>query len=51
MRKSISTPAIRSDDIIDEPEIGENFHVDFTGPNPTESIHEFLYSAIRSSKN
>lgn len=46
MGKSIATPAIRGDDLVVEPEIGEKFHVDFTGPNPTESIHGFLYSVI-----
>ena len=33
----------------DEPEI-EKFNVDFTGPNPTESIHGFLYSNAQKLK-
>ena len=53
MRKSTSTTAIRSDDVIDELAIEDKFHVDFTGPNPTESIHGFLCSEaqkLRSSE-
>ena len=38
MRKSTSKTAIRSDDVIDELAIEDKFHVDFTGPNPTEFL-------------
>ena len=35
MGKSISTSSIRRhDEEVEEPEIGEKFNVDFTGPNP-----------------
>ena len=46
MGKSISTPQLGTDKQQTKPKIGERFHVDFTGPNPTESIHGYLYSVI-----
>ena len=45
MGKSTVKPAIKSDAERPKSKIGESFHVDFTGPNPTASIHGFLYSA------
>jgi len=46
MGESMSTPKLGPDRQQTKPKIGERFHVDFTGPNPTESIHRYLYSII-----